>query len=376
MNGDLYSEEFQYGPDSTIAPHSSEATELGALGLVPKKRFLYAFDEAEEYSLTIRVLGRTTMDGSEIDVEQIQGEPESVYAHLLEEDDEGDEGDTDDEGDEGDADDDGDAGVRGHQKATEYVEGGHEATEHIHGSGCDHPMHGVELAPELVEVGAELAERMVRWARLEVARQKREDESDELVVTLDESPADVDRDAALLERLFELSEGDEDRMEASLEAGLEEPLLWPFALSMPDRLSAVGKHDHAAQLCRRVDAVAPDIEAGVSLPVYLARAGRNDESLAEVEVLLREFPEDMYALRQAGEALVILGDLDRAETLLRQALHWAGGNLDVRAHAARLLLPILTASGREAEAKALVESETQRFEAMMEAMAEDEDEDE
>jgi tetratricopeptide (TPR) repeat protein len=344
MNGDMDSPEFQYGPRVTGAAHDAEATRLDDLKLVPNKRFLYAFDEDEACAFDLKALQRGGPVPHAGRVVSTTGDLDDVFADMG--------------FDEEDEDADEDAGV--HHRA----HGDHEC-------GARH----VDVAPELRALAARVRDRVQSWkAREEQRAAFEEDDDADPDAFPAEDPEAVASDGRLVDELLRLSNGDPVQIHVGVEHTVGESV-WPWMMSVPGRLSEAGQHELAVACCRQIDGVAPIRVKLLKLPVYLARAGRRSEALAQIDENLRNAPEDMFALRYAGEALLQLGETQRAEEALREALHWAGGNLDLRGEILERLLPILVEQGRRADAERIVKDETRRFEEVVRALADEEDDD-
>jgi tetratricopeptide (TPR) repeat protein len=139
---------------------------------------------------------------------------------------------------------------------------------------------------------------------------------------------------------------------ARLDEWLLEDGLGPRLLDLPLSLSLTEETDLALELARALHFVDPDLCAG-DVAVILARAGRREEALAQVEHNLSAAEDEALAEAKAGDAYRALGDMPAAEAYYRRSLAVAKTSSD-RLHAVLRLAACLLDSGRDAEAHELM----------------------
>ncbi len=117
-----------------------------------------------------------------------------------------------------------------------------------------------------------------------------------------------------------------------LASGAEEPAVmeqlialvgfkvWGWMSGAILKLFFMGLHEDGLALCRRMLAIRNDEHLAFTLPMLLARAGRVEETLSQIEANLREHPDHPIMLMMAGDTYQILGDRHSAEPLYRRAL--------------------------------------------------------
>ncbi len=124
--------------------------------------------------------------------------------------------------------------------------------------------------------------------------------------------------------------------------------------NLPLSLARLGMVEEAVEICRRMAPVyEPENFLGDRAEI-LARAGRREEALRQVESNLAQFPEDLWVRLTAGDVYRDLGDLAIAEGVYRQALAMAHGADPQRDAAVERLANLLRQTGRGTEADALV----------------------
>jgi tetratricopeptide (TPR) repeat protein len=94
--------------------------------------------------------------------------------------------------------------------------------------------------------------------------------------------------------------------------------------------------------------------------VILAEAGLEKEARRQIRQNLKKFPDDVWIKIKAGEAYEELGDTRAAELQYRRSLDITESGYD-RAGVLERLIPLLSETGKEAEARAL-EVEERRYE--------------
>ncbi len=134
--------------------------------------------------------------------------------------------------------------------------------------------------------------------------------------------------------------------------------LAPRLLDLPLSLSLIGDYDSALALCRAMSFIDPDL-CGGDVAVILARAGRREEALAQVEQNLSVAKDEALAEAKAGDTHRALGDLAAAEAYYRRSLAVSRVPSD-RLHALLRLVACLMDGGRDAEANELLARERPR----------------
>lgn len=128
--------------------------------------------------------------------------------------------------------------------------------------------------------------------------------------------------------------------------------------TLPLSLARLGMVDEAAEMCARLAPVYETANFLEDRAEILARAGRREEALRQVEENLAQFPDDPWMRLTAGDVHEALGDLAAAEATYRQALALtdALGPSSERSAAMERLTDLLQKAGRTAELVALFES--------------------
>lgn len=136
---------------------------------------------------------------------------------------------------------------------------------------------------------------------------------------------------------------------------------------LPDALAAVGRAGDALALAERL------LEHGdfrllrASLPRLLVGAGRGDEARAAIEENLEKEPDDARVLYETALAYRELGDREREEQHLREALGFVG-TMQIRRDVVDRLMEVLREDGRSAELEALRRAEVQRSHKLRESV--------
>ena len=123
-------------------------------------------------------------------------------------------------------------------------------------------------------------------------------------------------------------------------------------LDLPMSLSLVGEVERALSLARTMAFIDPELIQG-DIAIILARAGRRDEALAQVEHNLDGARDAALVEAKSGDAYRALGDLPAAEAYYRRSLAVAKTASD-RLLALLRIVACLTESGRDAEAAELL----------------------
>jgi len=121
---------------------------------------------------------------------------------------------------------------------------------------------------------------------------------------------------------------------------------------LPLSLERLGMVNEAVEICRRMAPVYEPVNFLTDLAEILARAGRREEALRQVEENLARFPDDFWVRINAGDVHMDFGDLTMAEAVYRQAMANEVGHL--RGVAIERLVTLLRETGRQAEAAALL----------------------
>ena len=186
----------------------------------------------------------------------------------------------------------------------------------------------------------------------------------ETMAELDElaaEPADaLDRSAPVLRaaaaaaaKLLAAVEGD-SKLFFRLDDWLLERSLAAQLFDLPLELSHVAEYESALSLARALVFADREMMQG-DLAIVLAKAGRRDEALSQVEQNLASAEDAALAETKAGETHRALGDLPAAEAYFRRALVEAKTTTDrIQAHIR--LASCLFDQGREAEANEVLKS--------------------
>ncbi len=81
------------------------------------------------------------------------------------------------------------------------------------------------------------------------------------------------------------------------------------------------------------------------LAYILAKAGRQDEALKQVEANLKEYPNDIWVVVKCGDALYSLEDKEGAENLYRRAYTMTDAPGYDRDGVMERLIPLLEETG-------------------------------
>jgi len=128
---------------------------------------------------------------------------------------------------------------------------------------------------------------------------------------------------------------------------------------LPFTLADVGMVDEALEIGARMAAVCDANLYLAGRAVILAKTGRQEEALRQLETNLAQLPDDPWIRLMAGDAYKALGDLGSAEAMYRQAMGMtdAGGRVADRGDAVLKLADMLHEVGRCDEANALTKAE-------------------
>src|SRR5574341_8834 len=127
-----------------------------------------------------------------------------------------------------------------------------------------------------------------------------------------------------------------------------------WVANLPLSLERVGMVDEALEICARMAPVYEPENFLSDRADILARAGRREDALQQLEANLEQFPDDFWVRISAGDVHMELGDLAMAETAYRQALEMAHEPDPQRDAAEERLANLLRQAGRGTEAEALV----------------------
>ncbi len=94
--------------------------------------------------------------------------------------------------------------------------------------------------------------------------------------------------------------------------------LGQWLTDLPHDLASAKLADEALDLMKRLAIVIPEFDADQDAAELLAIAGRREETLAEVEKMIRESPE-AWTLVRAADALKVIGEKTRALALYRKS---------------------------------------------------------
>lgn len=139
---------------------------------------------------------------------------------------------------------------------------------------------------------------------------------------------------------------------ARLDEWLLEDGIGPRLLDLPLSLSLTEETELALELARAMHFIDPDL-CGGDVAVILARAGRREEALAQVEQNLSVAKDEALAEAKAGDTYRALGDMPAAEAYYRRSLAVSQAPSD-RLHAVMRLVACLLDQGRDAEANELM----------------------
>lgn len=157
--------------------------------------------------------------------------------------------------------------------------------------------------------------------------------------------------------LLQVMGGDARRF-LRLDERLSERSLGQRLLDLPLDLSAVGQHERALEVAEALAFVDPELVRGDSA-IILARAGRRDEALAQLEDSLSRARDKSLVEAKAGDVHRVLGDPAAAEAYYRRSLSEAANDFD-RGQALLRLVTCLVEGDRAAEASQLLASERAR----------------
>ena len=165
---------------------------------------------------------------------------------------------------------------------------------------------------------------------------------------------------AAVRRLLAWARGERSRLGAALEALPEEAQEW--LLEFPSQLVEGRLVEDGVGLAHALGEILDADQFLGGLAVTLAECGHRERAIAEAEACLARFPHSPWAAVACGEAWHALGDVVRAEELLRRGLALARNERqpgdpslerDALDGALECLLPLLLGQGREAEAREL-----------------------
>jgi tetratricopeptide (TPR) repeat protein len=139
---------------------------------------------------------------------------------------------------------------------------------------------------------------------------------------------------------------------ARLDEWLLEDGIGPRLLDLPLSLSLTEETELALDLARALHFIDPDLCDG-DVAVILARAGRRDEALVQIERNLSAAKDEALAEAKAGDAYRALGDMPAAEAYYRRSLAVAQTPSD-RLHSVMRLVACMLDQGRDAEASELM----------------------
>lgn len=126
--------------------------------------------------------------------------------------------------------------------------------------------------------------------------------------------------------------------------------------NLPLSLARFGMVDEAVEICRRIAPVYEPENFLNDRAEILARAGRREQALRQVEENLAQFPDDFWVRIIAGDVYEELGDAAMAETAYRQALAMTDqlGPSSERSAAVERLVHLLQKAGRGPELAAVL----------------------
>lgn len=126
-------------------------------------------------------------------------------------------------------------------------------------------------------------------------------------------------------------------------------------LGLPLELSLAGETELALAVARAFS-FAARAELSGDIAVILARAGRRDEALAQLDANLNRAESPYVAEAKAGDTYRALGEPDAAEAYYRRALAIADNDSD-RAEAVLRITSFLLDEGRTADAEAFIKAQ-------------------
>ncbi|MET0790402.1 MAG: tetratricopeptide repeat protein [Polyangiaceae bacterium] len=126
-------------------------------------------------------------------------------------------------------------------------------------------------------------------------------------------------------------------------------------LGLPLELSAAGETELALSIARAY-LFAARAELSGDIAIVLARAGRRDEALAQLDRNLSAASNPYVAEAKAGDTYRAIGELDSAEAYYRRALAIATNDSD-RTEAVLRITSFLLDLGRVADADAFVKAQ-------------------
>ncbi len=313
LNNRAWDMVYEYGGPSVTASQSAVGARLGSLPLRLNKRLLYLFDFGDELRHEVKVVseGEVEPGVSYPRLVEAQGEPPAQYPSFV--------------------------------------------REEVDGSGDESEEH--EEPPP-----AEALTLLVPALRDALGAYDHRSRAAVDVMEGDEPPrrgpeptqAALERDLAFA--LLQASDEDMGAIHHGVEHALERSVN-PWLGDLPRYLSDAGLWDDAVSLGLRMRDVVMGPHLSYDLPLVLARARRRDDALEQLDKNLAEHPDDPDMLRPAAEALLALGNLERAEACCRDALVWAGSGLEERDATLTVLTQVLEAQARPEAIDALLREE-------------------
>ena len=319
---------FEFGHIDSDARHRADESRLGAIGLAVKKRFVYVFDFGDDLRHDVQVVG---FDRAEADVQ---------YPHVVEsigvappqysntEDDEAD----------------GDAAWY----ESDGLGEGERDEDADDAEGDRPPQDEPPLRPELELLASRL-------------RGLLENEDDERFMFDPRryrrvgAPARMEEERHLALDVLSAAARDERALDDLSDAIGFDVAFW--LTELPIDLSVAGRHDDAVELGSRLVEVLDSVVARRELPALLAAADRTDDAARLCVEILADDPHDPRTLFVDATISLARGDEARAESRLREALHWSGTDWDTRDTIAEDLAAVLRARGRAEDAERLDEAE-------------------
>jgi tetratricopeptide (TPR) repeat protein len=336
LNNQAWDLWFDYGGPGTnrVRYHAVDAV-LGDLPLKINKRFLYLFDFGDELRYEVKVVGEGLVDST------------LSYPRLI-----------DGEG-------------MAPPQYDSFDEDSNEHSENARHGSAPHADGCIESVP--AHPGLQALVPVVRRC-LKSHFQRRHPELD--VEEIDEFyPAAKDCQPATLQEeheaalaVVEQSGGDMMLIHSHIEHAVDDNV-WNWLGDLPRDLSDEGHHADAVSLADRLVGVWPNERISNDLPLMLARTGDQCRATLAVDRNLAEFPDDTETLISAGQALEILGENERAVTVYRDALAWAGAKIDRRDEIVSALIALLERMGRVDTVEQVKQAERQMRLEFQQAMA-------
>ncbi|HET9957227.1 MAG TPA: SEC-C metal-binding domain-containing protein [Polyangiaceae bacterium] len=363
LNGHAWDAEFGVWGCADQSQRASSETRIESLELVERKRILYLYDFDAEICLDVRVT-RIEKDASGPAQPALVGSAGELPPSYLEPSSDADE---DEEEDEEQAD------AEAEAKRAELL----AAAEPTLAALAERVRACIEFAEVRLQMQFDEMEEHFEDAAVSGAGEEGSPSGQHEAVEEGEGgePGEADEhddeeegpsaeeEAELAEELLTRFGTDAQRITEQLEP-LVDADVFDWLESVPQRLSDEGDAKRAFALAQRIVQLPWSESLRALLPRLAVRADRPDEALSLIEVLLRDEPQDPEILLQIALAFDELDQGTSAEQYYREALRYAGSDMDLRSEIIEHLVELLRQLGRDDQANKVMQAEvlhTQRF---------------